>query len=142
MDAQPLVSIIMPVFNGDRYLAQTIESVISQTYSNWEMILVDDGSTDSTPAVIDQYTSLHPRIRGIRLESPSGGPALPRNKGLSVAKGEYIAFLDADDVWAQEKLSVQVDFIQLSKADVVHSGATVINSTGQQVGNLDSSKKV
>ena len=93
----------MPVFNGDRYLAQTIESVISQTYSNWEMILVDDGSTDSTPAVIDQYTSLHPRIRGIRLESPSGGPALPRNKGLSVAKGEYIAFLDADDVWASRK---------------------------------------
>lgn len=141
MNAQPLISIVMPIFNGEKYLAGTLESVISQTYFNWEMILVDDGSTDTTPAIIDKYVSSDPRIRKIRLELASGGPALPRNTGLSAAKGEYVAFIDADDVWAEEKLSVQVDFIQLSKADVVHCGATVINSTGQQVGKLNSSKK-
>ena len=141
MDTSPLVSIIVPIFNGEEYLVGTIESVIAQTYLNWEMILVDDCSTDTTPAIVSKFVGLDARIRNITLESPSGGPALPRNKGLSVASGEYIAFIDADDVWAEEKLSVQVDCIQLSNADVIHCGASVINCTGQQIGNLNSSKK-
>ena len=141
LDKSPLVSIIVPIFNGEKYLIGTIESVIAQTYLNWEMILVDDCSTDTTPSIVNKFVGLDTRIRNITLESCSGGPALPRNKGLSVASGEYIAFIDSDDVWAKEKLSVQVASIQRSNVDVIHCGATVINSTDQQIGQLNSSKK-
>ena len=141
MDTHPLISIIVPIFNGEEYLVGTIESVISQTYLNWEMILADDCSTDKTSAIIDRFVASDSRIRKITLESSSGGPARPRNKGISTAKGDLIAFIDADDVWDANKLSVQVDFILQSNADVVHCGASVINRTDQHIGTQNSSKK-
>ena len=141
MDTNPLVSIIVPIFNGEEYLVGTIESVISQTYLNWEMILVDDCSTDKTSAIINRFVASDTRIRKITLESSSGGPARPRNKGLSVAKGDFVAFIDADDVWNANKLSVQVDFILESNADLVHCGATIIDSANQQIGTLNSLNK-
>jgi glycosyltransferase involved in cell wall biosynthesis len=99
----PLVSCIVPVFNGERYLREAIDSIRQQTYQPTEIIVVDDGSTDNTPAVIE---SVGDGVRSLRKDN--GGPAAARNSGLRVATGELIAFLDADDRWHPEKLARQV----------------------------------
>lgn len=100
---QPLVSIIMPSFNTAAYVAEAIESVLSQDYPNKELIIVDDGSTDGT---VDVIRSLGDQVR--LLQTDRGGPAAARNAGIAVARGEYIAFNDSDDVWLPGRLSVQV----------------------------------
>lgn len=97
-----LISCIVPVFNGERYLAEAVESILNQTHRPIEIIVVDDGSTDETPVVIKQYGN---RIRSYRQEN--AGPATARNKGLSQARADFVAFLDADDLWHPEKLERQ-----------------------------------
>ena len=103
-----LVSIIMPSWNTDRFIAESIQSVIGQTYSNWELIIVDDCSTDNTDAVVASFQD--ERIKYFHNEKNSGA-ALTRNKALREAQGEWIAFLDSDDLWMPEKLEHQIDFM-------------------------------
>ncbi len=110
-----LVSIITPVYNSERYLSQTIQSVLHQTHQNWELILIDDGSSDQSPVIIAQMEKQDHRIRSIRLPSNSGA-AIARNCGLKLAKGRYIAYLDADDLWLPKKLQRQVDFMKTHQA--------------------------
>lgn len=98
----PLISCIVPVFNGERYLGEALESILKQTYQSLEIIVVDDGSTDGTAAVIDRYAE---QVRFLR--QPNAGTAAARNLGLNAANGEFIAFLDADDLWHPEKLERQ-----------------------------------
>lgn len=105
-----LVSIIVPVYNSEEYLARTIESVQQQTYPHWELLLVDDCSTDTSAAVIAGYAAQDPRVRYIRLPENSGA-AVARNTGLEVSKGRYIAYLDADDLWFPQKLERQLAFL-------------------------------
>ena len=102
-----LVSCIVPVFNGERYLAEALDSIRHQTYRSLEIIVADDGSTDSTPQVLAHYGEL---VRYVR--QPNAGPASARNLGLSAAQGEFVAFLDADDVWHREKLARQLACFQ------------------------------
>ena len=100
---KPLVSTIIPVFNAERYLTEALESVVNQTWEAHEIILVDDGSTDSTARIANQF--------GTRLayaHQPNKGTAAARNRGVEMAAGEYFAFLDADDVWTGDKLTVQI----------------------------------
>ncbi len=97
-----LISCIVPVFNGERYLAEALDSILNQTYRPIEIIVVDDGSTDQTPSVIKQYGE---RIRALWQEN--AGPAAARNKGLGEACADFVAFLDADDLWYPEKLERQ-----------------------------------
>lgn len=104
-----LVSIIMPSWNTARFIGQSIESVLSQTYEKWELIIVDDCSTDDTDTVVIKYTD--PRIRYIKNEINSGA-ALTRNRAIREAHGEWIAFLDSDDLWAPQKLEKQINFMQ------------------------------
>ena len=118
MNKTPLITVIVPIYNGEKYLSSTVQSVIDQTYGNWELILVDDGSTDRTASIIDNFVGFDRRIKKIALSESSGGPAHPRNLGLDLAKGEYIAFLDADDLWSTQKLALQIDFLM----DTLHSG--------------------
>ena len=92
-------SIIIPVYNAERYLHQCIESVIAQTFKDWEMILVNDGSKDGSLAICQEYTSKDSRIRVI--DKPNGGPSSARNRGLDEAQGEYVYFMDADD-WIEK----------------------------------------
>ena len=99
----PLVSCIVPVFNGERYLAEAVDSILAQTYRPLELIVVDDGSTDGTPGIVRAYGT---RVRGVRQEN-AGAPAA-RNRGLRAARGELVAFLDSDDLWHREKLTRQV----------------------------------
>ena len=103
----PLVSVILPVYNGQTYLAQALDSALVQDYPNTEFIVVDDGSTDGTAEVLRGFGN---RIHV--LHQANGGPQRARNAGLAAARGEYIAFLDADDVWLQGKLSAQVAHLQ------------------------------
>lgn len=103
-----LVSVITPVYNSEKYIAGTIKSVLSQTYNNWEMLIVDDCSNDNTLGVIKEFKD--PRIKYFRLDE-NAGAAVARNKALEKAKGKYIAFLDADDMWKPEKLEKQVNFM-------------------------------
>ena len=102
-----MVSILVPAYNAEATLAATIESVLAQTYADWELIICDDGSSDGTAAVVESFDDS--RIRLIRGER-SGLPAVGRNRALEVAQGDHLAFLDADDLWEPEKLQRQLDF--------------------------------
>ena len=104
-----LVSIIMPSYNTAKYILESIESVLKQTYTNWELIIVDDCSTDNTDEVIATFLC-DDRIRYIKNEKNSGA-AVSRNRALAEAKGKYIAFLDSDDLWEPEKLEKQLSFM-------------------------------
>ncbi len=105
-----LVSIITPSYKSERFIAECIESVLSQTYENWEMIIVDDCSTDNSNEIIEMYCKKDARIKLIQLEHNSG-PAVARNAAIKEAKGRFIAFLDADDLWVKEKLQKQIAFM-------------------------------
>lgn len=104
-----LVSIIMPAYNCEHFIADSIRSVLAQTYTNWELLVVDDCSTDNTAEVVASFTD--PRIHYQR-NTHNMGAALTRNKVLLCAKGHYIAFLDSDDLWAPHKLEHQIKFME------------------------------
>jgi glycosyltransferase involved in cell wall biosynthesis len=99
----PLVSCVVPVYNGERYLRETLDSILAQTYTRIDLLVVDDGSTDGTARVVREYSS---RVRYI--VQPNGGLGEARNRGIQEAAGELVAFLDADDLWLEEKLARQV----------------------------------
>ncbi len=99
-----LVSVIIPAFNAEKYVRETLDSVLAQTYPALEVIVVDDGSTDSTPSILSEYGE---RIRVIR--QPNRGSAVARNVAVSAANGAWVAFIDADDLWRPEKLSRQME---------------------------------
>ena len=103
MSSSPAVSIIIPVYNAQKYLEETLQSVLAQTFQDFEIILIDDGSTDGTPEIIEKYSD-----RTICLKNDHRGPASSRNLGLEAARGSLIAFLDADDLWLPTKLEKQV----------------------------------
>jgi len=109
----PQVSIIMPIYNSEKYLADAVKSVIAQTYSFWELILIDDNSSDGSKKNAEHFKSAEPRIKLICLNTNSGA-AVARNAGILMATGKYIAFLDADDLWLPEKLEHQVHFMENS----------------------------
>lgn len=104
-----LVSIIMPSWNTENYIAETIQSVINQTYTNWELIIVDDCSKDNTDAVVASFND--DRIKYLHNDKNLGA-ALTRNKAMREARGEWIAFLDSDDLWARDKLDHQINFMK------------------------------
>lgn len=105
-----LVSIVTPVYNVENFLRQNIESVLSQSYTNFEMLLVDDCSTDDSRAILEEYALKDNRIKPIFLKENSGA-AVARNAAIEKAKGRFIAFIDSDDVWRPEKLSIQIEFM-------------------------------
>ena len=100
----PTVSVVIPAYNAEEYIAETLDSVLSQNYSDYEILVIDDGSTDHTGEVLAHYGD---RIH--LFQKPNGGPASARNLGLKHARGRYIAFLDSDDLWHPEKLARQVE---------------------------------
>ncbi len=112
-----MVSIITPCYNGERFLAETIESVLGQTYTNWEMLVVDDGSTDGTARLASEYAVKDSRIQLLR--QANAGTAAARNNGMRRARGRYIALLDADDVWDADFLERQLAFMRKMNAACV-----------------------
>ena len=129
----PLVSIITPCYNSEKFIAETIQSVQNQTYQNWEMIIVDDGSSDATVAIVDQIALSDKRIVIYKLEKNSG-TGIARNRALERALGKYIAFLDADDLWKPEKLEKQVTFLQDNNLPFTFSFYDCIDEKGKSLG--------
>ena len=120
----PLVSVIVPVHNGDRYLGEALDSALNQDYDAIEVIVVDDGSTDGTPEVLRRFGN---RIVAIRQEN--AGAAVARNTAMEAARGEFFAFLDADDLWFPQKLRTQIDYLSAHPAvDIVASRWKVLTS--------------
>lgn len=131
------ISIITPCCNAAKYLAQTIESVLAQTWQEWEMLIVDDCSTDGSADVIMEYANKDSRIKYFRTSHPSGSPAVPRNVGIENASGRYIAFLDSDDMWLPNKLEVQLRLFQENAdAAIVYSYYEKVPETGVRSGRV------
>lgn len=115
------VSIIMSCHNGEKYISAAIEFVIAQTYKNWELIIINDKSTDDSVKIINRFKIKDSRIRLVENEKNTGLPATPRNVGINEAKGRYIAFLDCDDVWLANKLNNQIPLFFDENCAVVFS---------------------
>lgn len=116
----PLVSIIVPVYKVEKYLPNCIESVQRQTYVNWELILVDDGSPDNCPQICDECASRDDRIKVIHKEN--GGLSSARNAGLGIFKGDYVTFLDSDDFWHKDYLKIMLAMCEENGADIAQCG--------------------
>ena len=106
-----LISIITPTYNCANFIGETIDSVLAQTYSNWEMIIVDDCSTDNTEEIVNNYSNSDKRIKYYKLDNNSGA-AVSRTKAMELANGQYMAFLDSDDLWYPNKLEYQINYMK------------------------------
>lgn len=126
-----LVSIIMPSYNTEGYIGQTIESVLQQTYTNWELLIVDDCSTDHTDEVVAKYPD--ERIVYMKNDKNSGA-AISRNRALRSAKGRWIAFLDSDDLWYPTKLEEQIAFMQKNQFVFSYTDYCEIDENGKKNG--------
>ncbi|WP_316832729.1 glycosyltransferase family A protein [Pedobacter aquatilis] len=123
-----LVSIIMPAYNAEKFIKEAIESVVLQTYKNWELIIVDDGSTDSTAAIIKEFTNINHRIHYYYQENGKQGKA--RNLGIKNSHGELIAFLDADDIWVANKLEIQLNLLKENESiDLLFTQGFIIENS-------------
>lgn len=132
-----LISIIVPVYNVEKYIIETVKSVEAQTYSEWELLLVEDCSTDDTAQRIEAYIRerADSRIRMIRQPSNMGA-ARARNRGLAEAKGRYIAYLDADDLWVPGKLERELAFMEETNAAFAFTGYEFANERGEGTGKV------
>lgn len=139
-DKRELVSIVTPTYNCGRFISQTIESVINQSYINWEMLIVDDCSTDDTEKIVTKYSQKDSRIKYHCLENNSGA-AIARNYALSQAKGRWIAFLDSDDLWLPNKLEKQIKFMELNGYSFSYHNYHEISEDGEELHILVSGKK-
>jgi glycosyltransferase involved in cell wall biosynthesis len=130
ISSQPLVSVIIPAYNAEKFIVRTLESVLSQTYKNIEVLVINDGSTDRTVEIVESFAQKESRMR--ILHQPNLGPSAARNCGIQSSKGEFIAFIDADDIWHKEKIQAQVECFQRSGRSVglVYSWSMIIDESG------------
>ena len=134
-----LVSVVMPVYNVESYIGRAIESVLEQSYRNIELIIVDDGSKDSTESIVKKYNDS--RIKYLK-NSENQGPAKSRNRALDIAKGEYITFLDGDDFWDQDKVLNQVRFMEEHGLEMSHGNYRFCDTEGKIVKSVETDKEI
>lgn len=135
MEIIPSISIVIPAYNSAKFLPAVIQSVLEQTYKYWELLVIDDGSTDNTAALVNEYCQLDSRIRLISKEN--GGVSSARNLGVELSNAELIAFLDSDDLWLPDKLSVHVDYMDTHpEVGVSFARVELIDSEGKSTGKL------
>ncbi|MFW6271393.1 MAG: glycosyltransferase family 2 protein [Bacillota bacterium] len=125
-----LISIITPIYNSKEFISETIESVLSQSYNNWEIIIVDDCSTDNGVNIVKKYQKNNDRIKLIELEKNSGA-AIARNTAIKNANGRYIAFLDSDDLWHPDKLKKQIQFMQKNDYAFTYTNYQKMTESGE-----------
>ena len=135
-----LVSIITPTYNCGKFIAETIESAINQSYTNWEMIIVDDCSKDNTKEVVEEYMKKDNRIKYHVLDKNSGA-AVSRTKAMELAKGKYIAFLDSDDLWTEDKLEKQIKFMEDNNYNFTCTDYEQIDEVGNSLNKIIKTKK-
>ena len=121
---EKLVSVIIPAYNIEDYIGRCLDSIISQTYKNLEIIVVDDGSRDYTGEILDNYAKKDRRIKVIHKEN--GGVSSARNKGIEAAEGDYIGFIDGDDLIEPEMYKTLVDLLEEENADIAHCGYQMV----------------
>jgi teichuronic acid biosynthesis glycosyltransferase TuaG len=136
-----IVSIIMPNYNGSKYLEQAILSVVNQSYKYWELVIIDDCSLDCSKNIITKYVNSDERIKFFS-NSSNMGVSFSRNVGIQNSKGRYIAFLDSDDVWEVNKLKDQLSVFEITKVSIVYSPYYVINGKDQIIGKIIPPKKL
>lgn len=134
MDSAPLVSVIIPAYNADAFIAQTLDSVLAQTYQTFEIIVVDDGSRDRTAEIVRSYAERDERIQFV--QQPNAGVASARNLAIQNSKGKYIAPLDADDIWYSKKLEKQVQCLETADSSVglIYAWSVYVNEAGNILG--------
>lgn len=126
----PLVSVIMPAYNSEIYIESAIRSVQAQTVDNWELLVLEDGSKDSTPEIVAKLAAEDERIRLLPNEE-NMGPARTRNRGMDLCTGKYIAFLDSDDIWYPDKLEKQLALAEEYEADIMYCSYAIVDSQGK-----------
>ncbi len=136
-----LVSIITPSYNCANFIGETIESIIAQTYSNWELLITDDCSTDASREVINDYVKKDSRIKLFSLEKNSGA-GIARNNSIEKASGRFIAFCDSDDRWYPEKLEKQLAFMEEKNCNLCYSSYDTCNEAGSIVGYVNCLKSI
>lgn len=132
----PTVSIIMPCHNGAKTVADAIQSVLSQTFSDWELLVVNDNSVDDSVSIISDFVKQDKRILLLHNETPTGFPATPRNVGIKAARGRFIAFLDSDDEWLPTKLEKQLTCFDGTTVSVCYSFYEKISNNGKRTGRV------
>lgn len=133
-ESKPLISIITPTYNREDFLGQAIDSVLAQTYQNFEFFIIDDGSTDNTRSLVESYAD--PRIRYYHQENQ--GQSVARNLGLSMAKGDFICFLDSDNYWFTDKLEKNLNAFESNpEADIVYGDGVSIDEQGNEVSRVN-----
>ena len=137
----PLISVVMPCYNSGEFIQEAIESILNQTYCKLELIIVDDCSTDNSTSIIDRFSAQDPRIISVYKEINEGA-AVSRNVALDLAQGDYIAFLDSDDVWNVDKLETQLKYMLEHDCGFVYSYYNVISDTGRYCYTLKAPKTV
>ena len=125
-----LVSVVVPAYNAAAYIEQTIRSVMAQTHTCWEMLVIDDGSTDDTVRIVERLAAEDHRIRWI-CNPQNSGVATTRNRGLELCEGAYVAFLDSDDTWHPEKLALQLQKAVSEQAALVYTAYAIVDVDGQ-----------
>lgn len=128
--SKAIVSVITPVYNAEKFLRETINSVLNQTYTNFEYLLIDDCSTDNSADIVKDYEKQDARVKYIRLKENSGA-AVARNTGLEQAQGRYIAFIDSDDVWYPEKLEKQLAYMERENRAFTYTKYEHISEDGE-----------
>jgi len=135
MKDAPLVSVIMPAYNSAEFIGEAIQSVQNQTFLNWELLVIDDSSNDLTVASVENFVSLDSRIKLFK-NAKNLGAGASRNHGIKAANGSFIAFLDADDLWMQEKLEVQVNFMLKNELAMSFSSYRLMTETGELLSEI------
>lgn len=137
----PLVSVVMPCYNAEKYIRESIDSVINQTFKDWELIVVNDGSKDGSLSIIQEYASKDQRVRFVDCKTPSGSPSEPRNIGIRNSQGRYIAFLDSDDIWTSEKLESQLNLFSQGDYIIVYCNYESITEDGERMNRINKEPK-
>lgn len=140
MAHEELVSIIMPSYNSEKFILDSIHSVQQQTYENWELLIVDDCSTDGTVALIENEVLNDSRIQ-LEVLSQNSGAAIARNTAIKEAKGVYLAFLDSDDLWEKDKLTKQINFMEMNQYLFTSTSFEEVNEENQLIDHIVKSHK-
>jgi teichuronic acid biosynthesis glycosyltransferase TuaG len=143
MSQNHLISIILPTYNSETFISETISSVINQTYQNWELIIIDDCSTDNSMSIVDSFSKNENRIKFFKNKTNSGA-AISRNIGLENSSGRFISFIDSDDVWELNKLEIQIKFmivnnyaISFTEYNLIDEKGISLNKTIKVVNEID-----
>lgn len=127
----PMVSVVMPAYNSEAYIESAIRSIQEQTVDNWELLVIEDGSKDSTPQIVEKLAAEDSRIRLLPNEQ-NMGTARSRNRGMDLCRGAYIAFLDSDDCWRPAKLEKQLALAESSGADILYTSYAIVDDNGDK----------